>query len=260
MTKLSFARTAMTGLMILLPVLVSAQAKKFTPPRLADGQPNFNGIWEVRGNVDANLEGKIAGKNIIVDPPDGRIPYKPEALAIRAKNQQARATADPVAKCFMPGVPRLMYLPFPFQIAQAAQQPVIALLSQYAHVIRNYNMKGEHLDGLELWLGDSRAHWDGDVLTVNVQNFNDQTWFDQAGNFHSGELQISERYQLTDLNTIAYQAVITDPKLLTRPFTIRLTLSRHSEKNFQLLEHECYANKEGPTVTAGDKPDPEHAK
>src|SRR5207253_817033 len=101
----------------------------YTPPRLADGKPDLNGIWEVRAKVDADLEGKVDGKNIIVDPADGKIPYKAEALAKKKDNYQKRATADPVSKCKMPGVPRLTYVAYPFQIVESPNQPVIPILS-----------------------------------------------------------------------------------------------------------------------------------
>ena len=169
---------------------VPALAQTYTPPRLADGKPDLNGIWEVQGKVDADLEGKINGKNIIVDPADGKIPYKPDARAQKKANAATRATADPLSKCWMPGVPRLMYIPYPYQIVESANQPVIPILSQYVHVIRNIQMQGEHLDGLDNWLGDSRGKWDGDTLVVDVTNFNDQTWFDAAGNYHSGDLHV----------------------------------------------------------------------
>lgn len=230
-----------------------AQGKQpYSPPRLYDGKPDLNGIWQVQGNVDANLEGKVGGKNIIVDPPNGKIPYKPEALAQRKLNAQNKA-ADPLAKCWMPGIPRLMYIPFPYQIVESANQPVIPVLSQYAHVVRNIQMRGEHLDGLENWLGDSRGHWDGDTLVVDANNFNDQTWFDSAGNYHSNELDVVERFTRTGPNTIAYEATMTDPKVLAKPFKIALTLARDTAKNAQIMEHECYADKEGPTFTVGDK-------
>ncbi len=230
-----------------------AQSKGYSAPRLADGHPDLNGIWEVQGKVDANIEAKLGGKNIIVDPEDGKIPYKPEALAQRKANAEKRATEDPLTKCWMPGVPRLMYIPYPYQIVESANQPVIPILSQYVHVIRNIQMQGEHLDGLENWLGDSRGHWDGDTLVVEATNFNDQTWYDAAGNYHSGDLHVVERFTRTGPNTIAYQATMTDPKVLTKPFTIHLTLARDVRKNAQIMEYECYANKEGPTFTVGDK-------
>jgi len=235
-----------------------SKGRAYSAPKLADGKPDLNGIWEVRAKVDANLEGKINGKNIIVDPADGRIPYKPEALA--TKKDPKRATADPVSKCYMPGVPRLTYISYPFQIVESANQPLIAFLSQYVHTIRNIHMRGEHLDGLDNWLGDSRGHWDGDTLVVDVTNFNDQTWFDAAGNHHSDALHVTERFTRTSPDTITYDATIEDPKVLTKPFKISMPLTLHTEKNFQIMEYECYANKEGPSFTVGDKPDPQHGR
>jgi hypothetical protein len=245
----------------LIAVCATGQTRpKYTPPRLADGKPDLNGIWEVRGKIDADLEAKIGGRSVIVDPPDGKIPYKPEALAKKKTLAGQRATTDPVTKCWMPGVPRLIYSPYPFRIAQAADQPIIAFLSQYVHTIRNINMSGEHLDGLDLWLGDSRAHWEGDTLVVDVADFNDMTWFDGAGSHHSGMLHVVERFTRTGPETITYEATITDPQVLTKPFKISLPLALHTEKNFQILEYECYAKKEGPTITVGDKQDPQHAR
>jgi hypothetical protein len=241
---------------LILAAVASAQSAQ----RLADGKPDLNGIWEVRAKIDADLEARINGKSVIVEPPDGRIPYKPEALARKKENNRTRATADTQARCYMPGVPRLFYIPYPFQIVQSANQPVIAVLSQYIHTVRNINMQGEHLDGLDLWLGDSRAHWEGDTLVVDVADFNDLTWFDAAGNYHSDALHVVERFTRTAADTITYEATIEDPKVLTRPFKIRLPLTRHTEKNFQILEYECFGDKEGPTVTVGDKPDPAHGR
>lgn len=240
--------------------IAAAQSKGYSAPKLADGKPDLNGIWEVQGKVDADLEGKIGGKNIIVDPADGKIPYKPEALAQKKANAAKRATADPMTKCWMPGVPRLTYIAYPFQLVEAANQPVIPVLSQYVHIVRNIQMQGEHLDGLDNWLGDSRGHWEGETLVVDVTNFNDQTWFDAAGNYHSGDLHVVERYTRTAPNTITYEATMTDPQVLTKPFKISVPLMRHTEKNYQILEDECYAKKEGPTFTVGDKPDPSHGR
>lgn len=231
-----------------------AQSKQgYSVPRLADGKPDLNGIWQAPAGVDNDLEGRVNGKNIIVDPPNGKIPYKTEALAQRKENAAKKATADPLKKCWLPGVPRLMYIPYPYQIVESANQPVIPILSQYVHVIRNIHMRGDHLEGLQNWLGDSRGHWDGDALMVDVSNFNDQTWFDASGNYHSDELKVMERYMRTGPNTIAYEATMTDPKVLTRPFKIALTLNRNAAKNAQIVEYECYADKEGPSYTVGDK-------
>lgn len=243
----------MKSAVLLLCACAAAYAQPkpaYSVPRLADGKPDLNGIWQVRGNADADIEGKIGGKNIIVDPPDGKIPYKPEALAQRKANKTA---TDPLKRCWMPGVPRLMYIPYPYQIVESANQPVIPILSQFAHVIRNIQMQGEHLDGLENWLGDSRGHWDGDTLAVEVTNFNDQTWFDAAGDYHSSDLKVMERFTRTGANTIAYEATMSDPKVLAKPFKIALTLTRNAAKNAQIMEYECYADKEGPSFTVGNK-------
>jgi hypothetical protein len=246
---------------LVFSVLASAQTKAppYNPPRLADGKPDLNGLWEVRLKVDANLETRMNGKGVIVDPPDGRIPYKPVELTKKKANEKNRATDDPVSKCQMPGVPRLAYIPYPFQIVESANQPVIVFLSQYVHTVRNINIGGDHLDGLDLWLGDSRGHWDGDTLVIDVADFNDMTWFDAAGSHHSDALHVVERFTRIGPTTINYEATIEDPKVLTKPFKIAMPLLLHTEKNYQLLEHECYADKEGPTVTVGDKPDPQHA-
>jgi hypothetical protein len=259
---MKISKSLRCGIAVLVfSVDASAQTKAptYNPPRLADGKPDLNGIWEVRLKVDANLETRMNGKGVIVDPPDGRIPYKPEELAKKKANEKSRATDDPVKKCQMPGVPRLAYIPYPFQIVESANQPVIVFLSQYVHTVRNINMGGEHLDGLDLWLGDSRGHWDGDTLVIDVADFNDMTWFDGAGSHHSDALHVVERFTRTGPTTINYEATIEDPKVLTKPFKIAMPLALHTEKNFQLVEYECYGDKEGPTVTVGDKPDLQHA-
>ena len=136
----------------------------------------------------------------------------------------------------------------------------MAVLSQYVHTVRNINMGGEHLDGLDLWLGDSRGKWEGDTLVVDVADFNDMTWLDGAGSLHSSAMHVVERFTRTGPETISYEATITDPTVLTKPFKISLPLALHTEKNFQIMEYECYAMKEGPTFTVGDKKDPEHGR
>jgi len=218
-------------LSLLVLSVACSGATAYSPPRLADGKPDLNGIWEAHVKAGENLETKMNGKGPIVDPADGRIPYRPEALALKKENYSKRATADPVNKCQMPGVPRLTYIPYPFQIVQSANQPVMVFLSQYVHAVRNINMKGEHLDGLDLWLGDSRGHWEGDTLVVDVADFNDMTWFDGAGSPHSDALHVIERFTRTGPNTLSYEATVEDPKVLTRPFRIAMPLTLHASKN-----------------------------
>jgi hypothetical protein len=216
-------------------------------PRTADGLPDLQGIWQVRGSTaafdiqdHAGALGIPAGRSIIVQPADGKIPYKPEALAKRQANFKNRDAADTLNKCYMPGVPRITYLDFPFQIFETSKYTLIAY--EYIHNYRTIFTNGtQHLDGLDWWNGDSRGHWDGDSLVVDITDFNDQTWFDAAGDYHSDKLHVVERYTRTGPETLQYEATIQDPQVFTQPWKISIPLYRHTEPNFRVLEYECQA-------------------
>ena len=151
-----------------------------------------------------------------------------------------RDSIDPEAKCYLPGVPRITYMPYPFQIVQTPAQ--LAFLYEYVHATRNVFVGSEHPPGhIDWWMGDSRARWEGDTLVVDVVDFNDATWFDRAGNFHSDELHVIERYTRTGPDHMKYEATIEDPKVFTRPWSISMPLYRRQESEIQLLEYECYA-------------------
>ena len=138
-----------------------------------------------------------------------------------------------------PGRAPIMYMPYPFQIAQGPKQ--ISILFEYVHGVRNIFMEGSHYPGhIDMWLGDSRGHWEGDTLVVDVIHFNDQTWFDRAGNFHSDALHIVERYTPMGPDHIRYEATIEDPKVFTKPWKMSMVFYRHKEENPQLLEYECF--------------------
>jgi len=212
-------------------------------PRTADGKPDFSGIWETLSKADYNIEAHSAsriapaGEGIVAG---GALPYKPEMLAKRKQNVEARATADTEAKCYLPGVPRIMYIQHPFQIVQTPNS--VLMLFEYVHATRSVFMNSPHLKGpLDWWMGDSRGTWDGDTLVVDANNFNEETWFDRAGNFHSDALHVVERYTLADRDHITYAATIEDPKVFTRPWTVSLVFYRHTEPNVRLLDYECYA-------------------
>ena len=213
-------------------------------PRAADGKPNLAGIWQVLNPANFDIQdhqaqpGVPAGQGIV----DGNeIPYQAWALEKKKANFKVRATADPETKCFLPGVPRITYQGLPFQIFQDSKG--LTVLYEYAHANRDIYTNGTpHPKGpIEWWLGDSRGHWEGDTLVVDVVHFNDETWFDHAGNFHSEDLHVVEKYSLADADHINYQATIEDPKVFTRPWSINTVLYRRKEKNVQLLEYECYA-------------------
>jgi hypothetical protein len=218
-------------------------------PRTSDGKPDFSGIWQTLDNsIDANIEAHEAsygirgGQGAIVDPPDGKLPYLPAALAKRQENYKNRAM-DPVSQCFSPGVPRLAYVPFPFQITQAPNWMMIT--SEFVNNYRNvYINDSEHLKGIDFYMGDSRAKWDGDTLVIDVANFRHQpdevqTWFDASGNWHSNKLHVVERWKMVSPDVINFRATVEDPEVFSRPWTMEVTIYRHLEKNFRLMDYQC---------------------
>lgn len=242
------AGAAVTVIVVFLvgPIPVSNQASapsaEGTIPRTADGKPDFSGIWQTINSAAWNIEPHHADK----DTPAGlgvvegnRIPYKESALPKRKENYINRRTADPEAKCFLPGVPRIMYMPLPFQIVQDAKQ--ITMLFEYVHAVRNVYMNTPHPEGpIEWWIGDSRGHWEGDTLVVDVVHFNDQTWLDRSGNFHTELLHLVERYSFVDRDHINYEVTLEDPNVYLRPWKMSMTLYRRKDPNMQLLDYECY--------------------
>ena len=167
----------------------------------------------------------------------GEIPYKPEALATRKQNQQDWLNLDPEIKCYLPGVPRATYMPYPFQILQSAS--ALTFVYEYAGAVRNIFLKDPGPAPADSWMGQSVGHWEGDTLVIDVTDLNDQTWFDRAGNFHSDKLHVVERYTRTSPDVISYEATIEDPNVFTRPWKISMPLYRRQEKNAQLLDFKC---------------------
>jgi hypothetical protein len=221
----------------------------YVPPRLPFGQPNLQGVWNVRNLAGYSVEdhtssnGVPAGKGVIVDPPDGRIPYQPDALAKRNENFAKSRTsdplqnADPLARCYMPGTPRITYLGWPFQIFQTPRY--IVILYEWTHVYRLiYLDRPEHVEGIGTYQGFSVGRFEGNSLVVDVRDFNGFTWLDKAGNFHSDALRVVERYTPVDADTIRYEATLEDPKVYTRPWTMRMLL--HRQKEIGILDFECY--------------------
>ena len=219
-----------------------AAARATTIPRTSSGRPNLQGIWQVRNRASYDLQdhvarhGMPAGKGVVEG---NEIPYQPWALAKKAENFANRATRDPLASCFMPGVPRIMYMEWPFQIFQTPNH--IAITFEWTQIYRLiYTNGSKPVVGIDFWMGDSRGRWEGDTLVVEVTNHNDKTWFDMAGNFHSEALRLIERYTLLNADTINYEVTITDPKVFTRPWKISMPLHRHTDVT-RLLEYQCKA-------------------
>jgi hypothetical protein len=200
--------------------------------------PDLRGIWVAESNADANLE----RAHVIVDPPDGKIPYRPEAAVQQKRNFANRETADPEKRCFQPGVPRAAYLRSPFQIFQNGR--AVYIVYQDVHAYRLVYLDGTpHNVGLPYAMGDSRGHWEGNTLVADVTSFSDSTWLDAAGNYHSDELHVVERYTPMNPGTLMYEATIEDPKVFTRPWKIRMPL--RLQKGIQILEDECEEGENG---------------
>jgi hypothetical protein len=247
---MNLQRLATITALALSTALVAAAQRTPAPqqqtlPRTADGKPNLQGIWQASTTAGADLQDHVAslnltaGRSVVV----GReIPYQPWAATKKAENFQNRLTADPLGKCYIPGVPRVMTLDYPFQIFQTPK--AITMAFEWELDYRLIYMDGsKHPVDTDFWMGDSRGHWDGDTLVVDVANINDKTWFDMAGDFHSDALHVVERYHMTGKDTIEYEATIEDSKVFTKPWTIKFDLKRRTDRD-RLYEYVCQAEVE----------------
>ena len=242
---------AAAGILVLLATMPGiAQTRAYRAPRTADGKPDLNGIWQALTPANWDLQGHAATKGpmptlgaVFAVPPglgvvEGEeIPYLPAAVATKKQNQADWVKLDPEVKCYLPGVPRATYLPYPFQIVQSPQNILVAY--EYAGAVRVINMGAPTKSPGDSWMGWSNGRWDGETLVVDVASFNDQTWFDRAGNFHSDALHVVERYTPRSADTLLYEATIEDPNVFSRPWKISLPLYRRVEPNAKLLEYKC---------------------
>jgi hypothetical protein len=231
-------------------VMAADRVTTYKAPRAADGKPDLNGIWQSLNTANWDIEGHSARASQVVAlgaagaVPAGlgvvvgdEIPYLPAAAAKKKENFENRLTADPENKCFLPGVPRAVYMPFPFQIVQTSNHILIAY--EFASASRIIYMGNAPPSPVDTWMGHSAGHWERDTLVVDVTSFNDQTWFDRAGNFHSDELHVVERYTPISPDALNYEVTIEDPKVFSRPWKMSMPLYRRLEKNAQLLEFKC---------------------
>ena len=245
-------------------VSAPAQSPSFEPQRLPDGKPDLNGIWQALGSAHYDIErhmarpammlregphgplpavpvlrlgavGAVPGGLGIVE--GGKIPYTPEAQRQRQENQANWIERDPEVKCYLPGVPRAVYMPFPFQIFQNENSVFIAY--EYAGAVREIYLEDVGPAETDSWMGQSVGRWEGDTLVVEVTGFNDQTWFDRSGTHHSNQLRVVERYTLSSPNHIRYEADIEDPGVFTRPWKISLPLYRRLEPDARLMDFKC---------------------
>ena len=238
-------------------------------PARVEGRPNFSGIWQANNEAHWDLQahearagavmqqgvypfeyarvpaapvvalgaaGGVPGSLGVVQG-DGEIPYKPEALARKKENAANWIDRDPELKCFLPGIPRAMYMPYPFEITQSTNK--VHMAYAFASTARTIHLDTVDDPPAEGWMGHSVGRWEGDTLVVDVSNFNDKAWFDRAGNFHSDALHLVERFTLMTPDIIRYEVTIEDPNVFTRPWQIAMPLYRRVEPNMQLLEYRC---------------------
>jgi len=241
------------------------QFPAYRAPHMADGHPDLNGIWQALVTADWDIQDHEAqpgphpeingaygagpaGQSIIEG--GGDIPYRPEALAKKRQNFQNRAVADvsndktwhdkgdPEFKCYMPGVPRANYMPFPFRIVQGSS-PYILMAYEFTSATRTIRMDWKGEAPTPSWMGWSRGHWEGETLVVDVSGMREESWLDRAGDYHSDEFHVVERYTPVSPYHLMYEATIEDPKVYTRSWKISFPLYRRMEKGVQLLEFKC---------------------
>ena len=236
--------------------------------RTADGKPDLSGIWQANNEANWDLEphaalpgmvtqrgvypydyarvpaapvlalgavGAVRGSLGVVE--GGRIPYKPEALAKKKQNLEHWLERDPEVKCFLPGIPRAMYMPYPFRIVQGTNKVQMAF--EYTSSTRTVHLDEVDDPPDDSWMGHAVGRWEGDTLVIDSSHFNDQSWFDRAGNFHSDKLHLIERLTPISADAIQYDVTIEDPEVFTGPWKISMPLYRRLDTNMQLLEFRC---------------------
>lgn len=220
-------------------------------PETLSGHPNLSGVWQAMNSANWNLEAHSAeaidefwqlgalaaipaGQSVVVE---GSIPYRPEAIAQRDENRAGWPKADPETVCYLPGIPRANYMPYPFQILQTESD--ILFVYAYASANRLVEMDEELVAPVDTWMGQSNGRWEGNTLVIETHAMNGKPWLDRAGNYLSRNAVVTERLTLITPNHIDYQATIEDPTIFTSTWTIRMPLYRNIEENAQILEHKC---------------------
>jgi hypothetical protein len=254
---------AVTAALVVTALPVAGQGQPARGSARIAGKPNLNGIWQALNEANFDIEqhmarpalalrpgpyGPVPAKELLAlgavgaVPPgvgvvEGPIPYQPWALERKRENQQNWLTLDPEIKCYLPGVPRATYIPQPFKIFH--RERALFFAYQYAGATRNIYLTDPGPAPVDSWMGQSFGRWEGDTLVIDSTGFNDLSWFDRAGNFHSEELHVIERYTPQGADVLLYEATIEDKKVFTAPWKISMPLYRRLEKNAQLMDFRC---------------------
>jgi hypothetical protein len=264
MTLRNTIQVVAAGALLAWVPLAGQGTTTYRAPRAEGGHPDLNGIWQSMNEANFDLEAHVAKSAMALRPgpygpvpaapvlalgavgsvppslgvvEGGEIPYKAEARKKKVENQEKWLDRDPEIKCYLPGVPRATYIAQPFQIFQNAKQIFFAY--QYAGAVRNIYLKDPGPPPVDSWMGQSVGKWEGETLVIDVTGFNDSTWFDRAGNWHSDALHVVERYTRTSPDVMWYEATIEDANVFTKPWKISMPLYRRQEKNAQLLDFKC---------------------
>jgi hypothetical protein len=240
-----------SGLLLSLVIAVAGSTVLAADIPTLAGKPNLNGIWQAMTTANWNLEAhsaqKIAsqwplgalfsipgGKSVVVE---GKIPYLPAALEQRAEERAQWPKSDPETFCYLPGIPRATYMPYPFQIVQGNRD--ILMVYTYGSANRTIHMGKHEEPPVDTWMGRSEGRWEGNTLVVVTKGFNGRARLDRAGNHFSPALEVTERFTLENPNVIRYQATLEDPQTYSAPWTIRMPLYKHVEENAEILEFKC---------------------
>ena len=251
-------------LLLLACSAVALAGDPYEPPRLANGKPDFNGVWQVLNTANFNLEPHGAQAALalregpVVPVPakevvalgavgavpaglgvvqGGAIPYKRQALARRDENRANWLESDPEIKCYLPGIPRANYMDFGFQIFH--NRDALVFSYEYAGAVRNIHLSDPGPAPIDSWMGQSWLRWEGDTLVIETTGLNDQTWLDRAGNYHSDQLKVTERFTLTSPYTMYYETTLEDPVVYTRPWTISMPIYRRMPPDDRLMQFNC---------------------
>lgn len=230
----------------------------------ASGKPDLNGVWQAMNRANYDLEthaaraalafrkgprGPVPAKELVAlgsvaavpagfgAVVGGDIPYQDWARKKKAENQADWLARDPEIRCFLPGIPRATYLPYPFQILQ--NEDALFFAYEYAGAVRSIHLEDPGPAPIDSWMGQSVGSWDGDTLVIVTTGQHDQTWLDRSGNFHSEAMRVVERFTLQSEHVLAYEATIEDDKVFTRPWTIRMPLYRLVGTDAHLQQFNC---------------------